>query len=87
MKLIFAAFAILAVACTPQQIITAQGYQQQIAGACNIAMMRASMAGPSAPWIIGGCKTEEAIARLALDPSSLAWLNGIVARLRYPNAL
>ncbi len=72
----------LTAACTPDQMLTAQRYQDQIAGACNIAMTLAPIAGPVAPWIIGGCSTEEAIAKLALDPSSLAWVKGIVAGLR-----
>lgn len=69
-------------ACTPSQLSDAQRYQDEIAGACSLAMTLASMAGPAAPWIIGGCATEEAIAKLALDKSSLAWLNGIIAGLR-----
>jgi len=73
------------VACTPQQTAALQRYQDQIAGACSLAMTLAPMAGPAGAWIIGGCATETAVARLALDPSSLAWLNGIVARLRGMN--
>lgn len=67
---------------TPQQVQDAQRYQNEIARACGLAMMLAPMAGPVAPWIIGACATEGAIAKLALDPSSLAWLNGIIARLK-----
>ncbi len=69
-------------ACTAQQASTAQGYQDQIAGACTVAMTLAPIAGPVAPWIIGGCATEQAVAKLALDPSSLAWINGLVAKAR-----
>lgn len=77
-----AAISVALSACTPQQLVTAQRYQDQIAGACTLAMTLAPIAGPVAPWIVGGCATETAVARLALDPSSLAWLNGIVAGLR-----
>ncbi len=69
-------------ACTPQQQLDAGRYQAQIAGACQVAMTLAPVAGPYAIYIIGACETEAAIARLALDPSSLTWLQGIVARLR-----
>lgn len=69
-------------ACTPQQQQQASGYQQQIAFACGVAMGLAPVAGPYAPWIIGGCATEEAIAKLALDPNSLVWVQGLVAKVR-----
>ncbi len=69
-------------ACTPQQALDAGRYQAQIAGACQVAMTLAPIAGPYSIYIIGACATEEAIAKLALDPSSLTWLQGIVARLR-----
>ncbi len=68
-------------ACTPQQALDAGRYQAEIAGACQVAMTLAPVAGPYAVYIIGACAGEEAIARLALDPSSLAWLQGIIARL------
>lgn len=82
MKRIIAALPLIIGACTPQQALNFQPYQNQIAGACNIAMTLAPVAGPYGMYIIGACATEEAIARLALDPSSLVWLNGIVARVR-----
>jgi len=77
-----ALLASMLAACTPAQQAAAPGYQQEIAAACNVAMVLAPMAGPVAPWIIGGCATEEAIAKLALDPSSLAWINGLTAKAR-----
>lgn len=82
MKRIIAALPLIAAACTPQQALNFQPYQNQIAGACSVAMKLAPVAGPHGVYIIGACATEEAIARLALDPDSLVWLNGIVARLR-----
>ncbi len=82
MHKVFIGAALALAACTPQQVLTAGQYQAQIAGACQVAMTLAPVAGPYSVWIIGACATEEAIARLALDPASLAWLQGIVARLR-----
>lgn len=52
--------------------------------ACNTAMGLAPLAGPIAPWIIAGCGTAEAIAKLAADPSSVAWVNGLIAQVRRP---
>lgn len=45
-------------------------------------MPLAPMAGPVAPYIIGGCASEEAIAKLALDPNSLNWVNGLIAQAK-----
>ena len=83
----FAVFGVLClvallVGCTPQEQARAAPYQQQIAAACGVAMTLAPMAGPYAPWIIGGCATEEAIAKLALDPNSLNWVSGLVEKVR-----
>jgi len=72
-----AALPLALTACTTAQIKTAQGYQDQIVGACTVAM--AMPLGPLAPWVIGGCATEAAVAKLALDPTSLEWLARIVA--------
>ncbi len=83
MRRIYAAAVLLALAaCTLQQTADLQHYQDQIAGACALAMMVAPLTGPAAPWVIAGCSTEAAVAKLALDPSSLAWLQGIVAGVR-----
>lgn len=75
--------------CTPKQeaavtkgAAVARLYQAKLAGACQVAMTLAPIAGPVAPWIVGGCATEAAIAKLALDPSSLAWLQGLVAKAK-----
>jgi hypothetical protein len=79
-----AAAGILALlnSCTPQQAQDAGRYQADIAAACGVAMTLAPIAGPYAPWIVGACGSEALIARLALDPSSLEWLNGLMARVR-----
>lgn len=88
-KLAFALGVLLALgACTTGQVTTAQSYQAKIAGVCNTAMtlvsfpLFAPFAAPVAPWVIGGCATEEAIAKLALDPSSLAWVNGLINKMK-----
>lgn len=84
-----AAFALTG--CTTAQVNTARTYQQDVAAACHVAMGLVTTTplgavptpvGPIAPWILGGCATEEAIARLALDPTSLAWINGLIAKTR-----
>lgn len=74
----------LAAGCVPtaQQVQTVSTYQQAIATACGTAMALAPLAGPIAPWIVGGCSTEAAIAKLALDPSSLAWVQGLIAKAK-----
>lgn len=82
MKLVTLALALGLAGCAAAQVATTQSYQDKIAGACGVAMTLAPIAGPVTPWILGGCATEAAIARLALDPSSLAWINGLVVKAR-----
>lgn len=79
---ICAAAALMLAACAPSQLADAQRYQADIAGVCGVAMTLAPFAPMIAPWVIGGCATEAAVAKLALDPSSLAWVNGLVAKMR-----
>lgn len=74
--------ALVLAGCTTAQVQTATAYQAKIALACNVAMTLAPLAPPIAPWIVGGCGSEMAIAKLALDPSSLEWVNGLVAKAR-----
>lgn len=76
------ALALAATGCTTAQQTTASSYQAAISTACSVAMTFAPAAGPVAPWIIGGCATEQAIAKLALDPSSLTWVNNLIAMVR-----
>lgn len=70
------------IACTPEQLLRAQTYQDKIASVCATASALTPFAGPYAVWIIGGCSTEAKIAKLALDPSSLAWLNDLILKAR-----
>lgn len=55
---------------------------RDVRAACAVAMPLAPMAGPYAAFIVGGCATEAGIAKLASDPSSVAWLNGMIAKIR-----
>lgn len=73
-------------ACTAPQVATATKYQADIAAACGVAMTLSPLAGPYAPWIVAGCSTEGAVAKLALDPTSLAWVNGLAAKVRSPTS-
>ena len=86
MRTLSAAALLALTACagtTPEEAeTTAIGYQRAIAGACTVAMELAPLALPIAPYIIGGCATESAIAKLALNPTSLAWVNELVAKAR-----
>lgn len=54
-------------------------YQARIQGACSVALALGPVVLDGAyPWVWGGCATEQAVASLASDPTSLAWLQGIV---------
>lgn len=53
--------------------------------ACNTAMGLAPLAGPIAPYIIAGCGSAEAIAKLATDPTSVSWVNGLIMQVRKPS--
>jgi hypothetical protein len=50
--------------------------------ACEAAVALSPVAGLYAVWIDAGCGTAEAVARLAADPSSTAWVNGLIAAIR-----
>jgi hypothetical protein len=67
--------------CNPEHLATATKYHEQIAYVCMQAMAVAPIFPEVAPWLIGACSTEAAIARLALDPDSLGWLTGILSKL------
>ncbi len=72
----------LVAGCTAAQEAAAPGYQAQIAAACNVAIMVGAADPAIGIYIVAACKTEEAIARLALDPTALAWVNGLIAKVR-----
>lgn len=81
-----AVVAVALTACTTAELQQTQQraapYQEQIARLCGVAMTLAPFSGPVAPWILGGCSTEAAVARLALDPSSAEWLGGLIDKAR-----
>lgn len=56
--------------------------KRDIEAACAIALPLAPSAGELAPWIVGGCGSAQAIAKLAADPGSLAWIMDLVAKAR-----
>jgi hypothetical protein len=64
------------VAATPTKIDPA------LTAACDAAITLSPIAGPYAVWIDAGCGTAEAVARLAADPSSAAWVYGLIAAVR-----
>lgn len=67
--------------CTTAQVARIQGYQDQIVSACNLALPLAAVP-IIGTYITAGCATEQAIAKLALDPSSLAWVNGLIVKAK-----
>lgn len=65
--------------CTPMERDQATA---DIYAACSTAMMLAPAAGPAAPFILAGCGSAEAIAKLASDPSSVAWVENLIAQAK-----
>lgn len=72
---------LLLLGCTPDQQTKAIQYQRDIAALCRVAMAFAGATGVGI-YIVGGCATEAAIAKLALDPTSLQWLNDLIQKAR-----
>jgi hypothetical protein len=66
---------------------TVQTYQQQIVAACTIAEDLAGVDPAIGVYITAGCGTEEAIAALVLNPTSLAWLNSLISQASALKAL
>lgn len=79
---IIAGLALALSACTAAQVERAQSYHDTLAAVCAVAMREAPNNPKLAPWIIGGCASEAAIAKLALDPGSLVWVNDLIAKAR-----
>ncbi len=79
MKRLAIALPLLLASCTQAQLDQAAAYQRQIAAACQVAMALVPVAGPVAPWITRGC-SPDGIAKLVLDPSSLAWLGELALK-------
>ena len=75
-------FALIMLAgCTAEQQQAAAKYHADIQYVCRQAMAVAPMFPDVAPWLVGACQSEAAVARLALDSSSLEWLVGILSKL------
>ena len=81
MNRIAAPLAALSLAgCTPQRVATGREYLDAVAQVCQQAVI----AIPRFPWIeswVAKGKTATGIADMALDPTILAWLTGILGRL------
>ena len=61
---------------------TAKKIDPALTAACDAAITLSPIAGPYAVWIEAGCGTAEAVTRLAADPSSAAWVHGLIAAIR-----
>ena len=89
LKAITLAAVLFVGACTASQLATVNKVQNDVAAACTTAMSLApfaTLAGPAgasiAGYITAGCGTEAAVAKLATDPTSVAWVNGLVAQVK-----
>ena len=71
--------AALGLAACQEIADTAKTLDPKLTAACNTALALSSFAGPYAVWIEAACGSAEAIAKLAQDPSSLAWLDQLIA--------
>ena len=71
--------AAVALAACQQIADTAKQADPKLVALCDTAMLLSPLAGPYAPWITAGCGTAEAIAKLAEDPTSTAWVEKLIA--------
>lgn len=78
-KVLIAASLLILAGCNSTSWLANE--QPTIAGLCATAMTLSPFAGPYAVYIAGACGTEAAVAKLALDPSSVEWLQGILAKV------
>jgi hypothetical protein len=86
------AAALLLSGCSDAQVDTVQAGAAKVGPAlqtaCNAAMALAPVAAavPQAaaivPFVMAGCGAAEGLAKLAADPSSVAWVNGLVAKMQ-----
>jgi hypothetical protein len=58
---------------------TARKIDPKLTAACDAAIALSAVAATDATWIEAGCGTAEAIAKLAQDPASTAWVETLVA--------
>ena len=73
--------AAVALAACQQIADTAKQADPKLVALCDTAMLLSPLAGPYAPWITAGCGTAEAIAKLAEDPTSTAWVEKLIANI------
>ena len=73
--------AAVALAACQQIADTAKQADPKLVALCDTAMLLSPLAGPYAPRITAGCGTAEAIAKLAEDPSSTAWVEKLIANV------
>ena len=71
--------AAVALAACQQIADTAKQADPKLVALCDTAMLLSPLAGPYAPWLTAGCGTAEAIAKLAEDPTSTAWVEKLIA--------
>ncbi len=69
--------ALLLAACTPAQVDRAESIHAKIAALCKIA----AAVAPSI-YVTAACLTEAGIAKLALDPDSIEWLQDFIEKRR-----
>jgi hypothetical protein len=55
-------------------------YYQEVKMACSVVAPLA-LATPAGPWVAVGCGTSEGLLKLASDPTSVAWLHSIKAKI------
>lgn len=70
------------IACTATQVMKADSVQAEITKLCGIAIPLASLDPAVGVYAQAACVSEEMIAKLALDPHTVAWLQGIIAQLK-----
>lgn len=73
---------VVLVACTPGQQQIVSTVTSAVSLACSAAAPFVPIAGDIAPFIVAGCLTEQGLAKLAADPSSAEWVNGLVAQVK-----
>jgi hypothetical protein len=71
--------AAVALAACQEIADTAKKADPKLVALCDTAMLLSPLAGPYAVWITAGCGTAEAIAKLAEDPTSAAWIETLIA--------
>lgn len=82
------------VACTSQEIAQAQSYADQVTNACTVASTLASAASVAVPAVAtaavlvnASCGTIEAVNKLILSPTSVAWLNTLITTIKSKGAV